>query len=80
MNTRGRGGTSTLAIFFVLGTAAFLFHRLQVVLLPFVISGLLAYICNPLINRMAASTRLNRPFFAIATFVSSYQSPLSSVS
>jgi predicted PurR-regulated permease PerM len=67
MRTTGRGTILILAVFFVLG-AAFLFYRLQVILLPFIISGLLAYICDPLINRMASSTGLSRSFFAVATF------------
>jgi predicted PurR-regulated permease PerM len=67
MRATGRGTILTLAVFVVL--AAFLFYRLQVILLPFVISGLLAYICNPLINRMASSTGLSRSYCAVATFV-----------
>jgi predicted PurR-regulated permease PerM len=67
MRTAGRGTISTLAVLIVLG--AFLFYRLQVVLLPFIIPGLLAYICNPLIDRMASNTGLSRSLFAVAIFV-----------
>jgi predicted PurR-regulated permease PerM len=66
MSTSGRG-TSILGGFLVVA-ALILFYRLQVILLPFVISGVLAYICNPLINQLAASTRLSRSFFAVTTF------------
>jgi predicted PurR-regulated permease PerM len=68
MNTTERGRISTLAILSVVG-AAFLVYWLQIILLPFVISGLLAYICNPLMERLASTTRVSRSFFAIAVFV-----------
>jgi predicted PurR-regulated permease PerM len=68
MSTPERGRLSTPAIIFIVG-ASFLVYRLQIVLLPFVISGLVAYICNPLIDRLASTTRLSRSLSAVATFV-----------
>jgi predicted PurR-regulated permease PerM len=48
---------------------ALLLNQLQWVLLPFVFSGLLAYICTPAIEWLAARTRWPRALFAVATFV-----------
>jgi predicted PurR-regulated permease PerM len=60
--------SSRTAILLVIVTAL-LINQLQWVLLPFVISGLLAYICTPAINWLAARTRLPRALYAIATFL-----------
>ena len=49
--------------------AALLVNQLQWILLPFVISGLLAYICTPAIDCVTARTRLPRGVFAVATFL-----------
>jgi predicted PurR-regulated permease PerM len=68
MSTPERGRISTPAILFIVG-AAFLVYWLQIILLPFIISGLLAYICNPLIDRLASTTRLSRSLFAVVVFV-----------
>jgi predicted PurR-regulated permease PerM len=48
---------------------ALLVNQLQWILLPFVISGLLAYICTPAIEWLAARTRLPRALYAVATFL-----------
>lgn len=68
MSEPERGRVATPAILLVVG-AAFLFYRLRIVLLPFVVSGLLAYICNPMLDWLASSTRLSRSLFAVAAFV-----------
>ena len=49
--------------------AALLINQLQWVLLPFVISGLLAYICTPAIDWLNARTGLPRGLFAVAAFL-----------
>jgi predicted PurR-regulated permease PerM len=49
--------------------AALLVNQLQWVLLPFVISGLIAYVCTPAIDRLAKRTRLPRGLYAVATFL-----------
>ena len=49
--------------------AAVLINQLQWVLLPFVISGLIAYVCTPAIDWLAARTRLPRALFAVAAFL-----------
>lgn len=48
---------------------ALLLNQLQWVLLPFVISGLVAYICTPAIEWLAARTRLPRALWAVAAFL-----------
>jgi predicted PurR-regulated permease PerM len=49
--------------------AALLINQLQWVLLPFVIAGLVAYICAPAIEWFAERTRLPRALFAVAAFL-----------
>jgi predicted PurR-regulated permease PerM len=48
---------------------ALLVNQLQWILLPFVISGLLAYVCRPAIDWLTARTGLPRGLFAVATFL-----------
>ena len=48
---------------------ALLVNQLQWVLLPFVISGLIAYVCTPAIDWLAARTRMPRGLYAVATFL-----------
>jgi predicted PurR-regulated permease PerM len=57
-----------MAILLVIA-AALLLNQLQWVLLPFVIAGLVAYICTPAIEWLAKRTRLPRAFFAVAAFL-----------
>ncbi len=49
--------------------AALLVNRLQWILLPFVISGLLAYVCVPAIDWLSVRTGWPRGLFAVATFL-----------
>jgi predicted PurR-regulated permease PerM len=49
--------------------AALLINQLQWVLLPFVIAGLLAYVCTPAVEWLAARTRLPRALYASAGFL-----------
>jgi predicted PurR-regulated permease PerM len=51
------------------GAAAFLLHRLQNVLLPFVIAAIIAYLCAPLVDSLAARTRLPRRLVALCLLV-----------
>jgi len=48
--------------------AAVLVNQLQWVLIPFVFAGLVAYVCTPAIEWLAARTRLPRALFAVAAF------------
>jgi predicted PurR-regulated permease PerM len=48
---------------------AVLLHMLQWILLPFVLSGLLAYVCTPAIDWLTARSGVPRVVFAIAMFL-----------
>jgi predicted PurR-regulated permease PerM len=63
------GGTSTSIIIFVLIVVTLLLYELQIILLPFLISGVLAYICTPLLSWLASRTGFSRAFLAVAVFV-----------
>jgi len=43
-------------------------HAISWILLPFVLSGVVAYVCTPLVNRLARSLRLPRTLVAVAIF------------
>jgi predicted PurR-regulated permease PerM len=49
--------------------AALLLNQLQWVLLPFVVAGLVAYICTPAIEWLAKRTRLPRALYAVGVFL-----------
>jgi predicted PurR-regulated permease PerM len=63
------GRISKQALIFVFVIVALLLYELQIILLPFLVSGLLAYICTPLLNWLAARSRFSRSFFAVAAFI-----------
>jgi len=63
------GGTSTQTIIFVLIVVTLLLYELQNILLPFLFSGVVAYICTPLVNWLASRTGFRRAFFAVAVFL-----------
>jgi predicted PurR-regulated permease PerM len=63
------GRLSTPAIIFVLVAIALLLYELQVILLPFLISGVVAYICAPLVRWLASRTGFSRAFFSVVVFV-----------
>jgi predicted PurR-regulated permease PerM len=48
------------------GAAALVLHELQTILLPFVIAGVTAYVCAPLVDSLAARTRAPRWLAALA--------------
>ncbi len=62
------GRISTTTIIFILVVIALLVYELQFILLPFLLSGLVAYIFTPVVNRLAARTRISRSFFAVLLF------------
>jgi predicted PurR-regulated permease PerM len=63
------GRLSTPTIIFVLIVIALLLYELQIILLPFLISGVVAYICSPLVSWLASRTGFSRAFFALVVFV-----------
>ena len=62
-------GTSRPIIIFVLIIVTLLLYELQIILLPFLISGVVAYICTPLVSWLASRTRLSRAFCSVMVFV-----------
>src|ERR1700686_3083337 len=48
--------------------ALFVYH-IGFIVLPFVIAGIIAYICTPLLDWLAGATRLPRPLFAVLLFL-----------
>src|SRR5262249_3676772 len=67
---RGRQVARTLNPATVLVLLAFfvVLHAISWILLPFVLSGVVAYVCTPLVNRLARSLRLPRTLVAVAIF------------
>jgi predicted PurR-regulated permease PerM len=60
---------STPTTIFILLVAAVALHAIQLIILPFVISGLLAYLCTPILEWSKAHTRIPRAFFAVVAFL-----------
>lgn len=51
------------------GAAIVFLYLIRPILLPFAVSGIVAYICSPLLDRLAQKTRLPRWLFAVAVFL-----------
>ncbi|MGH6817743.1 MAG: AI-2E family transporter [Methylovirgula sp.] len=66
---RAEAASNRTALYIVLAVAAVVVHELQWVLLPFVISGLVAYICTPLVDWLAARSKTPRFVAATACFL-----------
>jgi predicted PurR-regulated permease PerM len=62
-------GAPAPAIILVVMVVALLLYELQIVLLPFLISGVVAYICTPLVSWLTLRTGLSRAVVSVATFV-----------
>jgi predicted PurR-regulated permease PerM len=60
---------STTTTLFVLAAIALLLYEIRLILLPFVLSGLLAYICTPLIEWLRERSKLPRTLLAIGVFL-----------
>ena len=58
--------TTTIVVLLVVGVA---FYLLRWVILPFVISGIIAYLCTPVVDWLRARTHLPRAFWAVMAFV-----------
>jgi predicted PurR-regulated permease PerM len=61
-------GEARAVAFAAVGIALFV-YLIRFILLPFVVAGVLAYICTPLVDWLAARTRLPRPLLAVLTFL-----------
>jgi len=44
-------------------------YLIEPILLPFVVAGIIAYVCTPLLDRLAQRTRLPRSLFAVLLFL-----------
>src|SRR5271163_2715664 len=53
----------------VLAAFVFFLYLIRPILLPFVVAGVIAYVCTPLLDWLAARTRLPRPLFAVLLFL-----------
>lgn len=60
---------STTTTIFILVVVAVLLHAIQWILLPFVIAGLIAFICTPLVDFLTARTHLPRPLWVTFIFL-----------
>ena len=73
LSAAGKGQRTVAALnpatVLVLIAVLFVLHAINWILLPFVLSGVVAYVCSPLANRLARSLRLPRTLVAIAIFV-----------
>ncbi len=61
----GESRSAVLAI----AAAAIGLYLIKPILLPFVVSGIVAYVCTPFIDWLTARTRLPRPLFAVLLFL-----------
>ncbi len=64
-----QGRPNVAAIGVVVALSVLILHELRWVILPFVLAGLLAYLCNPLVERISARFVAVRIFGAVAVFV-----------
>jgi len=64
MTSEARGSRVTAATVGVTGLVVFL-YLVRSILLPFVITGIVAYVCTPLVDTLAARSRLPRWLFAV---------------
>jgi predicted PurR-regulated permease PerM len=67
MQPLGAGETGALAI--AAGAIAVFLYFIKSILLPFVLAGVVAYVCTPLLDWFAKRTRLPRLLFVIALFL-----------
>ncbi len=63
------GNASATALAVVFAISAIFFHELRWTLLPFVLAGLLAYLLNPLVDRVSTRFGISRLRSAVAVFI-----------
>jgi predicted PurR-regulated permease PerM len=64
-----RDGKEFRALAVTVGALALFVYFIRSILLPFVLAGIIAYICTPLLNWLARRTRLPRALFAVLLFL-----------
>lgn len=62
------GSISTATTIFVLIAAALLLYEIQWILPPFILAGVVAYICTPLLDWLTEKSGLPRSLFALTVF------------
>ena len=67
--TAWRGAGETQSAVLAIVAAAVGLYFIKPILLPFVVSGIVAYVCTPLIDWLAARTRMPRVLFAVLLFL-----------
>ncbi len=66
-SSRGNGAIRSTVL--VIAAIAVCLYLIKPILLPFVVAGIVAYVCTPLVDWLAARTRLPRALFAVALFL-----------
>jgi predicted PurR-regulated permease PerM len=65
----GRGSGAIRTMLLTVGAAAICLYLIKPILLPFVVAGIVAYICTPLVDWLTDRTRLPRSLFAVLVFL-----------
>jgi predicted PurR-regulated permease PerM len=63
------GAGEARAVMLAVAAVAFFLYLIRSILLPFILAGVVAYICTPLLDWLAKRTRLPRLLFAILVFL-----------
>src|SRR5579872_2838037 len=66
---RGESGAPVLATFAIIAAAALFLYLVRNILLPFVLGGIVAYVCSPLVAPLSELGRLPRWASAVAIVV-----------
>ncbi len=64
-----RGTGEIRSVVLVIAAIAISLYLIKPILLPFVVAGVVAYVCTPLLDWLAARTKLPRALFAVALFL-----------
>lgn len=64
-----RNSSELRAVVLTIGAIIVLLYLIRAILLPFVLAGIVAYVCTPLIDWLAARTRLPRTLLAVVLFL-----------
>jgi predicted PurR-regulated permease PerM len=63
----GTGGIRSVVL--VIAAIAICLYLIEPILLPFVVAGIIAYVCTPLLDWLAARSKLPRALFAVVLFL-----------
>jgi predicted PurR-regulated permease PerM len=64
-----RGSGAIRSVILVVAAIAVCLYLIEPILLPFVVAGIVAYVCTPLLDWLAARTKLPRALFAVVLFL-----------